>query len=311
MSEKRGCLKMGLMGCGALMALVVVFVMVMGGLALIGKGRGGRVDGEATPVFEASGDTGGGAIAGTFDPGDLTTRHGGRVVLDLGQGEFQLRPAAPGEGLRVQASFDSEVHAVSQTYMVAPDSSWVCRITFEQTMPALQALFRQMLGGETNASIDIWLPRDVPIELVARIHQGGGEAELGGLWLTTADISFKQGGFALEIDEPLREPMERFRLYGRMGGVTAEGLGNASPRILDVDCGMGGAEINLTGAWRNDCDARLSVRMGGIAAFVPDDMVVETEHEVQGAMRRTDSEMPQPVLRLVVEESMGEVEVIR
>ncbi|MBE0564372.1 MAG: hypothetical protein IH621_00305 [Krumholzibacteria bacterium] len=313
MADPRGCLKNSLIGCGALIGLVVLFVVVMAGLAFFSRDEGGQVERDAVAAAAA-------AAAGTTitvdDPVVLTRTHPGRVILDLAQGEFILEPAAPGEGLSARASFDSEVHSLTQSFEIQPDSSWTSRITFRRTMPALQALFRQLMGGDTNASITIGLPADVPVELVVRLEQGGGEAEIGGLWLTTADFDFRQGGFELSVDAPLREPLERLRLHGRMGGVSVSRLGNASPRVLDVDCGMGGADIGLKGQWRNDCDARFRVRMGGMAIGLPADLEVEAVGDLPDdltlpVLRRSDGEVPLPVLRVRIDQKMGEIEFRR
>jgi len=304
MAEKRGCLKNGLLGCGGLLAVGVLFIVIMAGMAAVGLRKGDRIDSAPTPEF---GET---TLRG-LDPVQLTTLYPGRVVLDLGQGEFRIHTAAPGEGLGAHARFDSEVHAVGQSFTVAADSSWVCQISFRQTMPGLQALFRNMMGKDTNAEIDVYLPPDVPIELVVRFEQGGGEVELGGLWLTTADFDVKQGGFALSIDEPLQQPMERLRLYSRMGGVQAMSLGNASPRVLDINCTMGGADISLRGDWLNDCDAHFGVKMGGVAVRVPEHLEVSGDAELAGELRHTDREMPIPQMRATVVQSMGEVEIYR
>ena len=308
MSEGRGCLRTGLLGCGALLALVVVGVLVIVLIAWLGMDEGGRVEEDAVPgPAPGSVETATPLRAATL----LTTRHPGRVILDLGQGEFHLLSAAPGEGLSVHAAYDSEVHALGYSFEVAPDSTWTGRVTFRQTMPGLQALFRKLMGGDTDAAIHVYLPPEVPLELVVRLEQGGGEAELGGLWLRTADFDFRQGGFALDVDEPLREPLERLRLHGRMGGVEADGLGNASPRVLEVDCAMGGADLSLRGAWRNDCDARMSIRMGGMDVRVPAEMRIEGAGFEAPALRRDDLETPRPVLRLSLDQKMGEIEVRR
>ena len=306
MSEGRGCLKTGLLGCGALLALAVIGVLIMLALAFVGKDKGGRVDEDAVPEPSS------GYAEATLTPQTaalLTTRHPGRVILDLGQGEFNLGSAPPGTGLTVRAQYDSEVHELTYGFDVAADSTWTAHVTFRQTMPALQAIFRKLLGEKTDAIIHVDLPPDVPLELVVRFEQGGGETELGGLWLRTADFDVRQGGFALSVDEPLREPLERLRVYGRMGGVQAVWLGNASPRLLEVDCAMGGAEVNLRGAWRNDCDARLTVRMGGMDIRVPPEMRVVGGPEAGTVLRHADAETPEPVLRLTIDEKMGEIEV--
>ncbi|MFO7609472.1 MAG: hypothetical protein R6X35_09795 [Candidatus Krumholzibacteriia bacterium] len=313
MADPRGCLKNTLIGCGALIGLFVLFVAVMAALAFFARDKGGQVEREAVTAAEAA--AAGTAIA-VDDPVALTRTHPGRVILDLAQGEFILRPAAPGEGLAARASFDSEVHALTQEFTVAPDSTWTSRITFRRTMPALQALFRQLMGSDTNASITIHLPADVPIELVVRLEQGGGEAEIGGLWLTTGDFDFRQGGFELSVDEPLREPLRRLRLHGRMGGVAVRRLGNASPLVLEVDCGMGGADIDLKGQWRNDCDASFRARMGGMAVRLPADLEVEAVGYLPAdltlpVLRHGDTEVPLPVLRVRIDQKMGEIEFQR
>ena len=311
MAQARGCLKNTLIGCGALIGLLILLMVVMAGLAFFARNQGGQVERDAV----VSADKDPSAIT-VQDPVALTRTHPGRVVLDLAQGEFILEPAAPGEGLSATASFDSEVHSLTQGFSVQPDSSWTSHITFRRTMPALQALFRQLMGGDTSASITIALPADVPIELVVRLEQGGGEAEIGGLWLRTADFDFRQGGFELSVDEPLREPLERLRLHGRMGGVSVSRLGNASPLVLDVDCGMGGADIGLKGEWRNDCDARFRVRMGGMAITLPANLALETVGDLPEDLRlpvlgQGQAEVPLPVLRARIEQSMGEIELQR
>jgi hypothetical protein len=306
MSEGRGCLKTGLLGCGALVALAVVGLLVMLTMAWVGKDKGGRVDEDATPEPSS------GYAAAPFTPDTaalFTTGHPGRVILDLGQGEFHLGRAAPGEGLTVRAEYDTEVHELTYGFDVTPDSTWTAQITFRQSMPALQAVFRKILGGRTDAVIHIELPPESPLELVVRCEQGGAEIELGGLWLRTADFDVRQGGFELSVDEPLRDPVERMRLHSRMGGLQAVWLGNASPRLLEVDCAMGGADLDLRGDWRNDCDARLVVRMGGMGVRVPADMRVIGVGEAAPELRRTDEETPRPELRLTVDQKLGEIEV--
>jgi hypothetical protein len=303
MADAKGCLKTSLIGCGALLALAALGAGIIALLAWNSLKDGGPVDQEVTPTAEQQ--------FVVDDPAALTTRHPGRVVLNLGQGEFIIEPAAPGAGLSARASFDTAVHAITESYVVNPDSTWVYRLGFEQTMSGVQAAFRALMGGSTDASIHIYLPPDVPIELAVKMSQGGGEVELGGLWLRTADFAVRQGGFALSIDEPLREPVERLRLNTRMGGVQALFLGNASPRVLDVNCGLGGSEINLRGAWRNDCDARFAVKMGGIEVKVPRDMRIETGLPADGALEQAAPETPAYVLRARTEQSMGEIEIRR
>ena len=135
--------------------------------------------------------------------------------------------------------------------------------------------------------------------------------QLGGLWLTAADLRFEKGGLELSVDQPLREPMRQLTLRSAMGGCQAEGLGNASPRFLDVNCGMGGAQVDLRGEWRQACDARFIVTMGGMAVMVPDDIEANAVDETDLRLQDSLAEAPPPALNYWVSQKMGEVEVVR
>ena len=141
--------------------------------------------------------------------------------------------------------------------------------------------------------------------------QGGAQVELGGLWLTTADLVAEMGGIELSVDKPMRAPMEHMAISFSMGGGEIVSLGNASPRTLDVDCKMGGADIDLRGLWVRDCDIRLAIGMGGMSVYVPDEVEIRGIEKSRYGLRPRDPEVPVPILSFSVSESMGEIEVIQ
>jgi hypothetical protein len=209
----------------------------------------------------------------------------------------------------MEATYDTEVYLVEDYFDSFPDSSWVYGVRSKRTISGLHALFRQIMAGGKSPKIHIYLPADVPLELQFQVQEGGCEVELGGLWITTADFRFKKGGFALEIEDPLYEPMERMTIRGHMGGFEAEGLGNASPRVLEVTCRMGGADLDLRGAWRGDSDIRMDVAMGGMGVRVPRDVQIQGVESVEDRLQPDNEEMPLPVLRFTVKQKMGEIEI--
>ena len=182
-------------------------------------------------------------------------------------------------------------------------------VRFQRTITGLQAILREVMGGGQGAKVHIYIPPDLPIELNALVKEGGMEADLGGLWLTDVDLRINKGGVMIDVSEPLREPVDNLVIRSRMGGAEIMNLGNASPRVLDVNCAMGGVDLNLDGAWSRDCDARLKVSMGGMNVAVPDNIELESAADSSSGMRRTDTEIVRPVLRLQQEAKMGEIEV--
>lgn len=309
MAGPRGCLKGCLIGCGAFVLLLAVGGAILAGVAWRAlDGDRGR-DKAGTAGWTASGDP-----AAVSEPlGEraqrLTTTRGGRVRLALGEGEFRLRPAAPGDGLHARAEFDSTVHRLTERFAVLPDSTW--EYSLECGRRGGESGFLHLFASRgRNAKVTVYLPPEVPLDLELRARRGGCLADLGGLWLRQGDLDLLQGGLELEFSSPLREAMESLVLHSRMGGITAARVGNASPRRLDVDCAMGGGDIDLRGAWRGDCDARASVRMGGISLTVPAAMRVEGDLASSPEFSHP-AEVPVPVLRLTATQKMGEVKVVR
>lgn len=306
MSGKRGCFKNGCFGCLGLIALIILVVLIS---ALIAKTTMEPVKMEdrwlaATESISAPAPSeSGSAIA--------TQLKGGRVILKLGQGEFEIKPAKAGEPLRVQAAYDSNNYFLEENYKVLPDSTWVYQLEYYRTQNGMQALIQEIFGNSAKSRIVVYLPTDVPLDLQLRIKEGGMESELGGLWLNDADLYIGKGGFIISIDEPLQQPMGNLRIHGSMGGLVVSKLGNASPQNIDLSWKMGGADLDLRGAWLNDCDIKLVASMGGMEVRVPDDVLTIGMPGLDDAALGENQEIPLPVLRFDVETSMGGFEARR
>ena len=295
--DLKGCLKPTCLGCLGLLVILIIVIGITAAVAWRGAEKQ-RLEDRELAAAEAA-------------PTDAFITGPGRVILDLGQGEFTIGSAAPGEGIQVKARFDQETHELLDEYKILPDSTWVYRVGYRRTIPALQAILQAIFSEHTESRVEVYLPPDLPIVLEIHVKQGGCEVDLGGLWITEADINFKQGGFELDVSEPLHEPLERMTVIGRMGGFDTRRLGNASPRTLVVDCRMGGASIDLRGEWLRDSNITARVSMGGMAIMVPDDVEVRGT-DVEGSRLRTrDREVPLPVLTISTQAQMGEVEVIQ
>lgn len=303
MSTKRGCFKYTAFGCLGLIGIVILFVGGGFVVALSHKGDG-EIAEETRTQFEAtsSPDVVKGVRETEVPPGT------GLVYIHLKQGEFQIKPGAAGEGIKVEAEYHTGMGKLEDHYEVRPDSSWIYAVRYHRTVGGLESLFRSMMGEDDESKVTIYLPPDTPIQLRVLLEEGGAESELGGLWITDADIRYNKGGFVLNFDEPLKEPMEAMRVRGKMGGFEMGGLGNASPGVLDIDCRMGGGDVDLRGAWVTDSDIRLNCRFGGMGVRLPKNVAIEDAPPGSDTMK-TPAEMPGvPVLRFQTTASMGEIE---
>jgi len=297
-SEKSGkkWLACGCFGCLGMVALVLLVVSAFFGRAWMGVRNEQVVERVLEPALP---------VAAVGDP--ATGAVPGRVVLRLRAGEFHIEPAGAGESLHVDAKYDERAYELRERFEPGEDG-WVYELDFEGKGSTWLGFFKAAIGG-TQPRVDVYLPSDVPLELVIDLLQGGAAMELGGLWLTSAEIEFSQGGFELEVSEPMREPMESLAIRGSMGGFIADGLGDASPRRLEVDCRMGGAEIDLRGNWLNDSDISISTSQGGASLRLPRDVtIVGLGGDHVGV--RGGAETPLPTLTFSVTARQGELEII-
>jgi hypothetical protein len=234
----------------------------------------------------------------------------GTVVLDLRQTTLEIRAGVAGEPARVRARFDANCYQLAERYDEDGRSgAWTYEIEFRRTSASgLITALKEVLSG-SRPHIAVRLPPDVPIALDLRVKQGGGEIDLGGLWLDSAEINFIQGGGWIGFSDPLVEPIDRLDISFVQGGGEIEGVGNASPRQLGISFAMGGGDVDLRGPWLRDAEMDIDVKMGGASVWLPRHV------DVRGIDQRAlsppqEDEVPRPVLTVNVSSRFGEVEFL-
>ena len=115
MATKLGCLKPVLLGCLGLILILIIGGAIIGIIAKRGVDKQQVEDRELAPQMVQMDDS---------------LRGSGRVILELAQGEFQIKPARPGEGVSIQARYDVEAYELVDDLQTLPDSSWLMRLMY-------------------------------------------------------------------------------------------------------------------------------------------------------------------------------------
>jgi len=303
--------KFGCLGCLALLLLLIAITAIVFGVAWNQVQKEEVETTELTQVLTVP------EAAGVEDgplevPSEFVVEEpAGRVVLDLRNTVFEIRPAQPGEPLKVVAKFDINNYGLTESFEEgSAEEGWTYEISFRRTSDsyALTAL-KELLGG-TKPKVKIFLPSDVLYDLELDVMQGGAEVELGGLWLSDVDLRFMQGGGAVEFGEPLQQPAESVAIQFSQGGGAIEGIGNASPSKVDVSFSMGGGYIDLRGPWQQDSEISIDQSMGGVSLQLPRTVVLRgigrfnTEEPAEGGEEV-------PILRFSTSSHYGELEIIK
>ena len=93
----------------------------------------------------------------------------------------------------------------------------------------------------------------------------------------------------------------------------AQSLGNASPRLLEIDHRMGGMSVDLRGSWVRDAQVRITQRMGGGEVRLPEGVEIEglSLRRIGRARAGQGSpEVPMPKLDMSVSSVFGKLDVI-
>ena len=119
----------------------------------------------------------------------------------------------------------------------------------------------------------------VPLKLT--VSTGLGRARLSLSRLQLANLEVEGGVGSTEISSYDPNPVEcaRIRIRNGVGGLQAVGLGNLNFRVLEFEGGVGGADLDFTGEWKNDAEIRIEVGVGGVNVKMPRAIGVEVNAE--------------------------------
>lgn len=294
-------------GCLSIIVLPILAVLIL--IAVARLSSGGEVV-ERTLVRKIPAATDANIRAGDRVADGVAPRSvPGRVKLNFSGAELYLTPAPAGSPISVQAAYDGSPEDIGETFDPGTGNGWTYEVEFHAAADSFSELITGMFGN-SYPQIIVSLPSGAPMALEIALAQGGGIVDLGGLWLSTVELTLQQGGLELEVSKPLQEPLQRFESVGSMGGMQLSSLGNASPRVLEITQRMGGIDLDLRGAWRQDAEIDLSIDMGGGALSIPDDVVVRGLSE-KGVKAKRNADDDVPVLDIRTSVNMGEIEVIR
>lgn len=296
-------------GCLGIIALPLLLVLILVGVASLSPG-GEAIERELVrPIPDdlrsrAASLTSGDGPAAPRLTGDIA----GRVTLDCSGVELFLKAAPAGAPITVQTTYDPASAELQESFDPGSGRGWTYEIRFHTAADSFTSYISNMIAG-TFPKIVVSLPSDLPFALELGVLQGGGTVDLGGLWLTTVELTTQQGGLDLAVSRPLVEPLQRFESSGSMSGLQLASLGNASPKRMEITQRMGGLDLDLGGRWQQDADIDISLETAGGVLRMPDDVVITGLAE-EGIDPQRNRGAGRPVLKFDTRVRAGDLEVI-
>jgi len=130
-----------------------------------------------------------------------------------------------------------------------------------------------------NNRIRLALTNSVPLNLTVNAGVWEARLSLSGMKLARINLEAGVGGAKISVYEPNSIPCEYVGIKNGVGGLDAVGLGNLDFRTLEFEGGVGGADLDLTGEWKNDAEIRIKIGVGGVNVRMPRELGVRVETE--------------------------------
>jgi hypothetical protein len=198
---------------------------------------------------------------------------------------LQLRVNLTGGALRLSPADDAELYDYSMRYDAA-------RYEVERRFDSASHTLTLRLDGERRplrgpsgnekeqARLSLAVARGVPLDVALRLGAVDADLDLGGLAVDRLNVESAASATVLRFATPNPRRMRSLRFDVGAASIEAAGVGNANVEHLDVDCGAGSIELDFSGAWAADVDARLRVRLGSVTLRVPRDVGVRARVDV-------------------------------
>jgi len=132
--------------------------------------------------------------------------------------------------------------------------------------------------GQTNR-LRLNLSNAVPLKLDINTGVGDARLALTGLRLSRLELQAGVGGSKITDYEPNPSPCEYIRIKNGVGSMEAVGLGYLNFREFEFEGGVGGANLDFSGSWKQDAEIRIQVGVGGVNLRMPRDLGVKVEAE--------------------------------
>lgn len=162
-------------------------------------------------------------------------------------------------------------------------SQWEPKVEYEDGLLTVQqGETGDNLGvptGNTRNEWELEFTPQVPLAMEINIGAGRGDLDLTGLQLTELEVKSGAGDFDLRFNEANQAVLETFALETGASRVEVRGIGNASPRRMTVQGGVGDISLDFTGEWVRSAEIDITAGVGSITLRLPDNVGVKVETE--------------------------------
>lgn len=235
------------------------------------------------------------------------------VRLALGVGQMHVEPGTASQAYELDLRYNKAAFKPELNFRRQGDTA-VLRFDLEGKGSSRNA---------GNNELNLRLNPQAILQLDGDTGVGENEIDLSGMKVESVRLKAGVGETTLSMlsANPIR--CKKVELKNGVGGFEARGLGNLNFDELDFEGGVGGAQLDFSGAWEQSGDISISVGVGGVEVVLPREVGFEVRasksflsglsirgFEKQGGIYRSDNyDEVQKHARIHVKAGIGGIDV--
>ena len=204
-----------------------------------------------------------------------------RVHVSYGAGVLKLRRSETGLLYRTLFRFDEESAVPSTEYLHG---------TLSVDLSRRERRSLNFGNRSSEASLDLELSTEVPLDLEVDFGAGRAELDLTGLPLRELEVNTGASASVLYIDEANPEQMESASITVGAADLRVRGLGNLNAEEVEVKAGLGSVVLELDGEWPRDGFLYIEMGLGALEIRVPESLGVRVRHRSKSILSSIDAE---------------------
>lgn len=130
-----------------------------------------------------------------------------------------------------------------------------------------------------DSSLDLWLPRNVPVDLRLDVGAAEADVDLSGIPLRGFEYNTGASKSEVRIDQANPERMASASVNAGAADLAIRGMGNLRADRVTVKAGVGSITLGLEGDWPEDGRVSVEMGVGSLELRIPADLGIRIHRE--------------------------------
>jgi hypothetical protein len=197
------------------------------------------------------------------------------VNVQYGAGNFRVTPGSPGELYRMDLRYDEDRFIPVREF--SPGDGALRLGLRSRDGAGLNVSLGDHRKSSQEASLDLKLSPDIPLDLDMELGAVEADLELGGIALRRLRYRTGASETHLRFSQPNPVPCDEMVIEAGAAQFEASAIGNANCARVSFRGGVGEVTLDFGGTWRRSTTADVNVGVGQLNLRLPRDVGVSVQ----------------------------------